>query len=137
MVMCATMTSSCSELLSDFKPVAVVVDEASQCTEADVIGALNHRAEKVVFFGDEMQLSPTVISNNLILKTSLFKDIIEKRPDAATMLTVQYRMHPQISYFANYQFYSMKIKDGVKVRDRQSKYDLFKGCSIAVINCHG
>lgn len=77
------------------------------------------------------------MSNNVILKTSLFKDIITKRPEAAIMLDVQYRMHPQISQFANEEFYEKKIKNGVSAWDRTSPYKMFNRRSVVVVDCKG
>lgn len=81
-----------------------------------------------------MQLSPTVISNNPILKKSLFDDIITKRPEAAIMLNIQYRMHPEISLFPSQVFYDNRIQDGVKASDRKSPYPLFEEGPVVLIN---
>lgn len=51
-VICTTMTTSSISLLDDFSPRVIIVDEASQCTESDIIGAFNRGASKAILFGD-------------------------------------------------------------------------------------
>lgn len=53
---------------SQFKPYIGILDEAAQASWADACCFLIRNIEKMVFIGDENQLSPTVISNDVVLK---------------------------------------------------------------------
>jgi superfamily I DNA and/or RNA helicase len=47
-----------------FWPNIAILDEASQASWADTYCFLGRRVQKMVFIGDDKQLSPTVISQN-------------------------------------------------------------------------
>ena len=51
-----------------FKPFIGILDEASQASWADAYCFLNKSVQKMVFIGDDKQLTPTVISQNEVLK---------------------------------------------------------------------
>jgi superfamily I DNA and/or RNA helicase len=44
--------------------------------------------------GDENQLDPTVISQDKLLKETVFGKLSKKRKEYFVMLDTQYRMHP-------------------------------------------
>ncbi len=47
-----------------FKPFIGILDQASQASWADSYSFLNKGVQKMVFIGDDKQLTPTVVSQN-------------------------------------------------------------------------
>jgi superfamily I DNA and/or RNA helicase len=96
------------------KIFCLIVDEASQATEPSILVPFQTKTKKMILVGDHKQLPPTVMSRNG-LKTkygrSLFERLIENgvHPD---MLTIQYRMVPQLRQFPSRTFYDDLLKDG-------------------------
>lgn len=65
-------------------------------------------------FIDPNQLPPTVISQAATVfsyEQSLFQRIQKANPDSVQLLSVQYRMHPEISVFPNHYFYGGRLTD--------------------------
>lgn len=67
-ILCTTTTSSGLKILESYTPGVLIVDEASQIIDPGILIPLTKGVKKVVLFGDVLQLSPTVISNNPALK---------------------------------------------------------------------
>ena len=92
----------------------VIVDEAAQTTEPSVLIPLRYGCDQLVLVGDPRQLPPTVLSEDasrLGLSMSLFERL-ERAGHEVLMLTVQYRMHPEIRRFPSQYFYHDKLVDG-------------------------
>lgn len=107
-VILSTVNSS-SELIDYGKKFEVCfIDEASQCTEAEILIPLQLKFNMMVLVGDKNQLQPAVTS--LALKgfeydkslferiSNTFKTVINK---PVLALKVQFRMHPEIFKFPN------------------------------------
>jgi len=92
-----------------------VVDEASQSTIPSVLIPLN-KAEKFVLAGDHKQLPPTVLEAEE-LSVTLFEILINKYPEKAKMLEVQYRMNEKLMEFPNQEFYGRKLKAHESVKN--------------------
>ena len=93
----------------------VIVDEACQAVELSTLIPLQWGAKKVVLVGDPNQLPPTVISQSAIsceYDESLFKRLQRACPDRVKLLTVQYRMHPDISSFPSVHYYQSRLVNG-------------------------
>ena len=93
----------------------ILVDESSQARETECLIPLRFRARKLILFGDSMQLPPTILSNRasgLGFGKSMFERMICNGCEPF-FLDVQYRMHPDLSFFPNREFYFGKLKDGV------------------------
>ena len=133
-VICATLGSLGQNIVrrAELGVSLVIVDEASQCTEPDVLAALVSGATKkvspsvCVLVGDPMQLPPTLRyvprGQGKDLERSLLERLMENRLHAVgdvLCLNTQYRMHPAISYFARTQFYHGKLQDSSSVRCRK------------------
>ncbi|KNC82781.1 hypothetical protein SARC_04939 [Sphaeroforma arctica JP610] len=96
-----------------------VIDEAAQSTELDVLIALQHNGRKCVMVGDPNQLPATVqskISKELGYERSMFRRMqvyflqqSENKHSPVELLTVQYRMHPEIASFPSKQFYEGQL----------------------------
>lgn len=106
-VICSTLVGSSHHVLRGRKFKTVFIDEAAQALEpACWIPIL--RCERVILAGDHCQLPPTIKSNEAAkggLAVTLFEKGIRQKPEKATMLTVQYRMHEKIMKFSSHYFY--------------------------------
>ncbi|XP_002966061.2 uncharacterized protein LOC9634966 [Selaginella moellendorffii] len=95
-----------------------VLDEASQAIEAETAIIMGLSCLKqLVLVGDHRQLPPTVLSEKSKMSgygRSLFQRL-HALDHPNIMLNVQYRMHPSICQFSNYEFYKRKIQDGPNV----------------------
>ncbi|KPA77680.1 hypothetical protein ABB37_07019 [Leptomonas pyrrhocoris] len=105
---------------------AVIVDEASQCTEPAVLQALQVAGEHsaVVLVGDSKQLQPTILSRDASrcgLRRSLLVRMLACG-HKSFLLRTQYRMHPDICAFPNAYFYDSKLEthSSVHLRARGS-----------------
>lgn len=89
----------------------VFIDEAAQGLEAATwIPIL--KGKKVVFAGDHLQLPPTIKSFEAAkegLAITLMEKVIQRKPQVAELLQVQYRMKAEIMGFSNEYFYCGKL----------------------------
>jgi DNA replication ATP-dependent helicase Dna2 len=116
--------------LLDFKYFhTAIIDEASQITEANLIGILA-KVERFVLIGDEKQLPAIVLQSKkhkdapsenmskihfILPETSLFERLLDCAKsnawyDAFAMLTRQARMHADIMEFPAQYFYNNQLK---------------------------
>ncbi|MFM9074356.1 MAG: AAA domain-containing protein, partial [Bacteroidota bacterium] len=108
---CCTLTGASHPLLKGRRFRTLFIDEAAQALEPGCWIPLL-KAERVVLAGDHCQLPPTVKSREASaggLGRTLFERLIEKFPDQATMLRVQYRMHRDIMAFPSAWFYEDRL----------------------------
>ena len=99
----------------------LVVDEASQAVETEILVGLLSRPDKCLLVGDPNQLSGTVVSQSARragFERSMMWRLMFEAGHPYDMLNTQYRMHPAISQFPNAQFYDSKLRDGVRAKDR-------------------
>ena len=116
----------------------VLIDEVSKCTPPELlIPAL--KGKKLVLVGDHKQLPPMLKNDTIediaqemgttqnelsFIKEALFKTLFESASDKIKqMLTIQYRMHPQIMGAIN-QFYQGKLKCGLPQPEQQRAHNL-------------
>lgn len=108
---CCTLVGSSHPSLKGRKFKTVFIDEAGQALEpACWIPLL--RSQRVIFAGDHCQLPPTIKSFEAAkqgLSKTLFEKGIEKFPQLASMLQVQYRMHESIMEFSSQYFYKGQL----------------------------
>ncbi|XP_057825136.2 uncharacterized protein LOC131037116 isoform X2 [Cryptomeria japonica] len=96
---------------------AVVIDEAAQALEPATLiplQLLKLTSARCVMVGDPKQLPATVLSR-LASKFSYECSMFERLQRAGypvTMLSTQYRMHPEICCFPSAHFYDNQLKDG-------------------------
>ncbi|CAO1613045.1 unnamed protein product [Parajaminaea phylloscopi] len=116
-VICSTLSGAGHEALAslpiDFE--TVVIDEAAQAVELSTIIPLRYGCKRCILVGDPNQLPPTVIStkaDKLQYSRSLFVRMFEQAKDQIYLLSIQYRMHPEISYHPSQTFYDGKLEDG-------------------------
>ena len=116
----------------------VIIDEVSKCTPPELlIPAL--KGKKIVLVGDHRQLPPMLRDDTIediaeeigttkdelkFIKESLFKTQFESADEnIKRMLTIQYRMHPQIMGAIN-QFYQDKLSCGLPEPDSLRAHNL-------------
>lgn len=106
-VITCTLVGAANHTLRGKRYKTVFIDEAGQALEpACWIPIL--RAERVIFAGDHCQLPPTIKSIEAAregLAQTLFEKCIQRQPQTASMLQVQYRMQEDIMRFPSRYFY--------------------------------
>jgi superfamily I DNA and/or RNA helicase len=110
-VICATAAGAGGDHLRHRPFDLVVLDEASQATLPLALVALA-RGKRVVLAGDHKQLPPTVLSpeaERAGLSATLFERLMERFPEAGTLLTLQYRMNERIMEFPSHELYQGKL----------------------------
>ena len=98
----------------------VLVDEAAQANETATLIPFLHGAKRCVLVGDPQQLPSTVLSRAAkasLFQRSLFERFVSlgARP---VLLSVQYRMHPEIRAWPSREFYDDRLTDSDSVRAR-------------------
>ena len=97
----------------------VFIDEAAQALEPGCWIPIA-KGQRVVLAGDHHQLPPTVKSEKAAregLRETLFEKCIQRQPQTACMLTVQYRMHAHIMGFSSEKFYGGQLVPHPSVRN--------------------
>ena len=106
-VIASTLVGAGSRLLEGMKFGTLFIDEAAQALEAACWIPIR-RATRVILAGDHCQLPPTVKSMAALkagLGTTLMERIVANKPEAVTLLRIQYRMNDAIMEFPNQWFY--------------------------------
>ena len=96
----------------------VFIDEAAQALEPGCWIPIA-KGQRIVLAGDHHQLPPTVKSEKAAregLRETLFEKCIQRQPQTARMLTVQYRMHEHIMGFCSEKFYGSQLVPHLSVR---------------------
>ncbi|MFB6209700.1 MAG: IGHMBP2 family helicase [Candidatus Nanohaloarchaea archaeon] len=115
-VVCATNSTSGSELMEGKEFDVVVIDEATQSTEPSCLIPITYGRE-VIMAGDHRQLPPTVKNLDAEgLEHTLFERLAEKHPEIKSLLRKQYRMHERIMEFSSEEFYEGKLEAHESVR---------------------
>ncbi|XP_062574963.1 helicase with zinc finger domain 2-like [Saccostrea cucullata] len=97
----------------------LIIDEAGMCTEPESVAAvIATKATQVVLIGDHKQLRP-VLKSSHAAELGLEKSLFERYSERATMLRIQYRMHPGICEFPSTEFY-----DGRLLTESSPKWDI-------------
>jgi senataxin len=97
----------------------VIIDEAAQAVELSSIIPLKFQSKRYVLVGDPNQLPATVFSKlaaNSLYEQSLFQRLMIKMP--VSMLSIQYRMHPEIRLFPSLHFYNNNLRDGENITEK-------------------
>ena len=119
-VIASTLTGSANRLLEGQKYHTLFIDEAAQALEAACWIPIR-RASRVIFAGDHCQLPPTVKSLPALkggLGKTLMECIVERLPEAVTLLGVQYRMNEEIMRFSSDWFYGGKVQTAPQIKYR-------------------
>ena len=116
--MTSTFAALNSDLLHRLGPRVVVIEEAGELLECQLLACLSSPAlQHVILIGDHQQLRPKVSNYELCRKhgfdLSLFERLVKAGSDR-TSLTTQLRMHPDVSSLVR-PFYA-RIDDHDRVR---------------------
>jgi len=119
-VVACTLAGSANRLLTGMKFGTLFIDEAAQALEAACWIAIR-KAHRVILAGDHRQLPPTIKSPEAMhggLDRTLMQYIVEQKPQAVSLLTVQYRMCDAIMQFPNREFYGGQLTSAPEVKYR-------------------
>lgn len=119
-VIACTLAGAGHPLMHGQQYNTVFIDEASQATEPACWIAIR-RAKRVIMAGDHQQLPPTLKSPEAmrgILSRTLMEHVAATKPEAVNLLTIQYRMHPDIMRFSSDYFYDGKLVAAENVQYR-------------------
>lgn len=120
-VICCTCIGAGGDLLESMTLDRVLVDEATQATEAAVLVPLTRGCQQLVLVGDHCQLPPTVLSTQAQEEghgVPLFSRMVACGV-VPHMLDTQFRMHPAIAMFPSDLFYGGLLKNGVSAPERR------------------
>ena len=119
-VIACTLVGSANRLLDGQKFGTLFIDEAAQALEAASWIPIR-RASRVILAGDHCQLPPTVKSIDALkagLGKTLMERIVDNKPEAVTLLRMQYRMNEEIMRFSSDWFYGGLIESAPEVKFR-------------------
>ena len=119
-VITTTLTGSATSVLARRTYTTLVVDEAAQALEPAIWIPLG-RVQKLVLAGDPFQLPPTVKSS-AAAKAGLARTMMERLLPTlpqVSLLTLQYRMNPEIMHFSNRWFYAEKLRAAAHLHTNQ------------------
>ena len=121
-VVCATNSTSGSELMEKRNFDVAVIDEATQATEPSCLIPMKH-ANKAIMAGDHKQLPPTILNQEAKekgLEETLFERMIEAHGSGIKeMLEKQYRMNTDIMNFSSEEFYGGELEADETVADHK------------------
>ncbi|KAK6911188.1 DNA2/NAM7 helicase-like, C-terminal [Dillenia turbinata] len=111
---------------------AVVIDEAAQALEPATLiplQLLKSNKTKCIMVGDPKQLPATVLSSvasKYLYQCSMFERL-QRAGYPVTMLTQQYRMHPEICRFPSLHFYDGKLLNGENMSSKSAPFHETQG----------
>lgn len=119
-VIACTLVGSAHRLLEGMKFGTLFIDEAAQALEAACWIPMR-RTSRVILAGDHCQLPPTIKSMAAMhggLGKTLMERIAENKPEAVTLLKIQYRMNDEIMRFSSNWFYHGQVESAPQIKYR-------------------
>ena len=119
-VVACTLAGSAHRVMTGMKFATLFIDEAAQALEPACWIAIR-RADRVIFAGDHCQLPPTVKCIEAArggLAHTLMQTIVTRKPEAVSLLKVQYRMNEEIMRFSSDWFYGGNLQAAAEVKYR-------------------
>ena len=119
-VIACTLVSSANRVLMGMKFGTLFIDEAAQALEAACWIAIR-KADRVVLAGDHQQLPPTIKCFEAMrggLDKTLMQHIVQNKPEAVSLLKIQYRMNDEIMRFSSDWFYHGALNSAPEVKYR-------------------
>ncbi len=126
-IIISTCSNSWDELISHYLFSFIIIDEVTQCCEMEALVSIAHGCRHLTLIGDQKQLGPVIMhpkANKYGMNISIFERMLKLYPDLLNMLTIQYRMHPEIVKFPSEEFYQNKIENEIDLK--AIKYDFNK-----------
>ena len=102
-VIACTLTGSAHRVMMGMKFGTLFIDEAAQALEPACWIAIR-KADRVILAGDHCQLPPTVKCFEAArggLAHTLMQTIVKRKPEAVSLLKIQYRMNEEIMRFSS------------------------------------
>ncbi|XP_056122108.1 probable helicase senataxin [Rhinichthys klamathensis goyatoka] len=137
-VICCTLSTSGSIVLENaFRRLGhepfncVIIDEASQAKETETLIPMLYRCPSIILVGDPNQLPPTVVSlkakefgYDQSLMARLCKNLHPSNPQLSPilLLSVQYRMHPEICEFPSKYIYNSALKNDCETAKKRCSF---------------
>ncbi|CAF0846345.1 unnamed protein product [Adineta steineri] len=126
---CQILCMTCSGvgiLESSMKFPFILIDEASQITEPNILIPLVRITDQIVLVGDQKQLPPIIkmAEAKQLLERSFFERLLENLNINSIMLDTQYRMHPSLIDFPSKIFYNGLLKSGVTSEQRPTPTEI-------------
>lgn len=121
MVTAATATTP---ILRNYRPIHIIIDEASQLTEYNTVPVLVRffsRCQKLVLVGDEKQRRPFQLGAKSEFVSSVEQSLMTRLRGTGvplTKLTTQYRMHKDIALTVSTLFYNSTLVNDASVESR-------------------
>ena len=137
-VITATLVGTSGRYLEKLKFRTLIIDEAAQALEPAAWIPIA-KASRVIFFGDPLQLPPTVKSVDAKkggFHITLMEKGLERLPKTM-LLNTQYRMNADIMNFSNQQFYKNELIAHETVQDRTLELDGDLNTPISFIDTAG
>lgn len=113
-VVCCTCVTAGQKMFNKYIFPFVLIDEAVQSTEPLSLIPCVYGATKLILVGDHKQLGPTILNKEVVkygFKQSLFERLL-KIGVIPYLLSIQYRMHPDLCAFPSEYFYSGLLMSG-------------------------
>lgn len=119
-VIACTLVGASHHLLRGMRFSSLFIDEAAQALEPACWIPIV-KSNRVILAGDHCQLPPTIKCVEAARKGldhTLMQKVVETKPEAVSLLTIQYRMNEAIMRFSSDWFYDGKLvaADEVKYR---------------------
>ncbi len=127
-----TIAARENNLLSRVESKILIVEEAAEVLEPQLIATLTKHTQHLILIGDHKQLRPKTndytIGHKYKLEISMFERLVRNRFPHAT-LTVQHRMRPEIAQIVSDHIYEKKLQDHEETKGRDDieglKHNLF------------
>lgn len=119
-VIACTLVGAANRVLERKRFSSLFIDEAAQAIGAACWIAI-HKAGRVILAGDHCQLPPTIKCPEAAhgrLARTLLQEVAENKPQAVSLLEIQYRMHEDIMNFSSRWFYHNRLKAAPEVKYR-------------------
>ena len=119
-VIASTLVSAAHRVLIGHKFGTLFIDEAAQALEPACWIAIQ-KADRFILAGDHCQLPPTIKSPEAMkggLDITLMQELVHRKPEVVSLLTLQYRMNEEIMKFPSDYFYHGKLQAAPEVKYR-------------------
>lgn len=119
-VVASTLTGAGLPILYGHHFHTLFIDEAAQALEAACWIAIR-KADRVILAGDHQQLPPTIKCVEAArggLSKTLMETIVQNKPEAVTLLEIQYRMSEALMHFSSEWFYGGHVHSAAGVKYR-------------------